>query len=133
MIRSSRTIAAAAIAGLAVAGSALPHEVAAHAYLVRSSPSHRAVLARAPARVNLWFNERLEPAYSTVSVTASSGERVDDGAAAVSSGDPRRLSVTLRASAPGDYQVRFRILSVDSHVVEGTVAFTLRGVDQRPR
>jgi methionine-rich copper-binding protein CopC len=36
----------------------------AHAYLVKSSPVRRAVLSSAPARVVLWFNERLEAQFS---------------------------------------------------------------------
>ena len=39
-----------------------PSTVSAHAYLVKSVPAQRAVLFRAPAKIQLWFNERLEPA-----------------------------------------------------------------------
>ena len=55
----------------------------AHAVLVRSAPSHRAVLGQAPERVDLWFNERLEPAYSTVSIWNESGSQVDERDATV--------------------------------------------------
>jgi len=34
----------------------------AHASLVKSSPARRATLVSAPERVQLWFNERIEPA-----------------------------------------------------------------------
>jgi methionine-rich copper-binding protein CopC len=37
-----------------------------HAYLVKSSPALQEVLIRPPTEVQLWFNERLEPAYSHV-------------------------------------------------------------------
>lgn len=33
-----------------------------------TAPARRAVLSRAPARVQLWFNERLEPQFSTLTV-----------------------------------------------------------------
>ena len=55
MIHASRAIGTAVVTGFVFVGGALPDDAAAHAYLVKSSPSHRAVLARPPARVDLWF------------------------------------------------------------------------------
>jgi copper resistance protein C len=65
----------------------------AHAYLVKSSPARRAVLTRPPAEVQLWFNERLEAAFSTLSVVDRDGRRVDTGDARVGPADSKRLSV----------------------------------------
>jgi methionine-rich copper-binding protein CopC len=94
---------------------------------VRSSPARRAVLTRPPDRVQLWFNERLEPAFSRVTVTDASGQAVDLGDVVVGPDDPTRLSVGLGRLIPGTYTVRFRVLSVDGHVVESEFPFTLRG------
>jgi methionine-rich copper-binding protein CopC len=94
---------------------------------VRSSPARRAVLTRAPDRVQLWFSERLEPAFSRVTVTDASGQAVDRGDALVGPEDSTRLSVGLGRLTPGTYTVRFRVLSVDGHVVESEFPFTLRG------
>ena len=77
-------------------------------------------------RVELTFNERLEAAYSTVSVWSSASARVDDGKILVGPDDPRRLSVGLPGLAPGIYTVKFRVLSVDGHLVEGTFPFEVR-------
>ena len=98
----------------------------AHAVLVRSTPPGRATLAEKPDRVQLWFNERLEPAFSSVSVWSSAGTQVDAGDARVSPDDARRLSVTLPPLPPGAYSVRYRVLSVDGHVVDSSFSFTLR-------
>jgi methionine-rich copper-binding protein CopC len=98
----------------------------AHASLVRSSPARRAVLLRPPDRVSLWFNERLEPAFSRITVTDASGATVQLGEAVVATDDPVRLSVGLRPLPAGTYTVRYRVLSVDGHVVEGEFPFTLR-------
>jgi copper resistance protein C len=98
-----------------------------HAYLVRSTPAARAVLARAPERVYLWFNERLEPAYSRVSVWNREAQRVDAGDVQVASSEPTRLSVGVPALAAGAYTVKYRVLSVDGHVVEAEFGFTVRG------
>jgi hypothetical protein len=100
--------------------------VAAHAFLVKSIPAARATLARVPDRVQLWFNERLEPAYSSVSVWDAAGAQVDQRDGRVSSEDPRRLEITLGPLAAGRYVVRFRVLSVDGHIVESTIPFTVK-------
>jgi hypothetical protein len=104
-----------------------PAPGSAHAYLVRSSPAARAVVARAPERVQLWFNERLEPAYSRVSVWSQHGQRVDAGDVQVTPVEPTRLSVGVPPLAAGGYTVKYRVLSVDGHVVEAEFVFTVRG------
>lgn len=117
--------ARAALAALLVL-LALPLAAGAHAVLVKSSPARRAVLALPPPRVELTFNERLEPAYSTVSVWTADKVRVDDGKVIVGPEDPRRLSVGLAPLKQGTYSVKFRVLSVDGHLVEGTFPFEVR-------
>jgi copper resistance protein C len=99
----------------------------AHAYLVKSAPAAHAVVARPPARAELWFNERLEPAYSRVFVLDGSGRHVDLGNTHVDPDDPKKLSVGLPELAPGSYTVRFRVLSIDGHIVESQFSFTVRG------
>ena len=100
--------------------------VEAHASLVRSTPAHRVVLGRMPERVHLWFNERLEPAYSSVSVWNAAGAQVDARDVTVGPDDPRRLSVTVETREPGLYTVTYRVLSVDGHIVEDRFAFTVK-------
>jgi methionine-rich copper-binding protein CopC len=102
----------------------------AHAVLVRSTPPHRAVLGQVPERVDLWFNERLEAAYSTVSVWNEAGVQVDTRDVTVGPDDPRRLSVTMSGREPGLYTVKYRVLSVDGHIVDSRFSFTVKG--QRP-
>jgi len=41
-----------------------PHEVLAHASLVKSAPARRAVLFKAPPKIQLWFSEKLEARFS---------------------------------------------------------------------
>ena len=104
----------------------MPAVASAHAVLVKSSPARRAVVTSPPSRVELTFNERLEPAYSTMSVWSSAEARVDDGKIVVGPDDPRRLSVAIPLLARGTYTVKFRVLSVDGHLVEGTYPFEVR-------
>jgi copper resistance protein C len=116
-----RRLAVAALGLLLLATPAWPH-----ASLVRSSPARRATLTTPPDRVQLWFNEAIEPKFSSVSVWDAAGQQVDLGDARVEPEDPKRLTVGLKPLGRGPYRVRFRVLSVDGHVVESEFPFTLR-------
>ena len=98
-----------------------------HAYLVKSAPARRAVLLYAPTRMQLWFNERLEAQFSHLSVWNREGKQVDSGDVQVGPDDLKLLSVGVGPLAPGPYTVKFRVLSVDGHVVEEQFPFTIRG------
>ena len=113
---------------LAVAVALIPLTASAHSVLVRSEPARGAALARAPQRVRLWFSERIEPAYAQLSVWSAPGVRVDAGDAAVDPGDPTLLSASTPGLGPGRYTVRYRVLSVDAHVVESSFEFSVKGV-----
>ncbi|MBI4638762.1 MAG: copper resistance protein CopC [Candidatus Rokubacteria bacterium] len=113
-------------AWLVVGALLIPGAAEPHAFLVKSAPARRAVLTYPPARVDLWFNERLEPAYSTLSVWSEAGVQVDTRDATVGPNDPTRLGVPLASLGPGRYTVRFRVLSVDGHVVESSFTFSVR-------
>lgn len=114
-----------ALAVIPLVALASPACADAHAVLVRSTPPARAALSHPAPRVELWFNERPEPAFSSVSVWSASGARVDRGDVVVGPDDPKRVSVTLEPLPPGTYTVRFRVLSVDGHVVESSFPFTV--------
>jgi methionine-rich copper-binding protein CopC len=111
-----------------IAGSIMlaPSAVSAHAYLVKSVPAQRAVLYRAPAKIELWFNERLESRYSSLSVSDADGKPVATGAAEIAADDPKRLSVAVKPLPPGRYTIRFRVLSVDGHVAQDQFSFTIK-------
>ena len=104
----------------------LPTRAFAHAYLVKSVPAGRATLFSSPGKIQLWFNERLEPKYSSASVYDPDGKRVDADNAQVLADDPKQLSVALKQLPAGRYTVKFRVLSVDGHVVEQSFPFTIR-------
>jgi copper resistance protein C len=96
----------------------------AHAMLDRSVPPvGTSVKAAAPARVELWFTERLEPAFSSVKVMDAAGRQVDGRDPKVDSSDPKHLSVSVSALPPGRYRVVWRVISVDTHATEGDFTF----------
>ena len=104
-----------------------PHDVSAHASLVKSAPARRAVLFKAPPKIQLWFSEKLEARFSSLMVIDSAGRRVDLGNVAVDAKDSKQLSVGLSPIPSGQYRIKFRVLSVDGHVLEEDFPFTIRG------
>ena len=53
--------------------------VQAHGYIVRSIPEDRATLKHAPAHLQYWFSEALEPKFSGISLRNQSGETLAEG------------------------------------------------------
>lgn len=99
--------------------------VLAHAELTGSDPADGAVLDRSPVRVQLVFSEPVEPDFFSVEVYASDRSRVDRRDARVSPADIRVLEASLAELGTGTYTVVWRALSLDSHVIRGTFAFTV--------
>jgi methionine-rich copper-binding protein CopC len=126
------SLLAGAVLAILVASAGWPVPGEAHAALVSSVPAARATLNALPSRVTLTFSERLEPAYARVSVWDAAGTQVDLKDPALDADNPRILAVSLPALAPGRYTVRYRVLSVDGHVVESSFVFTVAGPARRP-
>jgi hypothetical protein len=122
--------AALPVDGALSAGGVSPGAAAAHSLLVRSESARSATVTRAPESVKLWFSERIEPAYAKLSVWSEAGTQAHAEDAAVDSNDPALLSVTTPTLGPWRYTARFRVLSVDGHVVESSFAFTVKAVAQ---
>ena len=95
----------------------------AHARLQRADPRAKSTLRTPPAQVRLWFTEQLEPAFSTIRVVNETGEQVDKADSQVDPKAPKQLHVSLNALPPGTYKVIWRVLSVDTHVTEGSFTF----------
>ena len=51
---------------------------------------------------------------------------------AVDAGDPKQLTVSLGELPAGTYTVRFRVLSIDGHLVESSFPFTVGGAAREP-
>ena len=95
----------------------------AHAFLEHAVPPVGSTVASAPDRVSLRFTQRLEPAFSRVQVLDAAGKRVDRDDMQVAPDEPTTLAVSVAPLAPGRYVVKWRVLSVDTHVSEGEFAF----------
>jgi len=95
-------------------------EASAHAFLDHAEPRVGNKVDAAPREVTLWFTQKLEPAFSTITVTNAAGQRVDTGKARVSG---NQMAISLRAGGAGTYHVTWRVLSVDTHASDGNFTF----------
>jgi len=114
-MRRSSLGAAAALVFVLAAGQAR-----AHAMLDHAEPKVGNKVATLPREVTLWFSQKLEPAFSKVTVTNAAGERVDTGKTRVSGS---QMSVSLRSGGSGTYHVEWHVLSVDTHTTDGNFSF----------
>ena len=105
---------------------AAPASAWAHASLVKSVPAQRAVLYRAPAQIQLWFNERLEARYSSLTLLDAKGKALETGEVEIAGDDPKSMHAAIKSLPPGRYTVKYRVLSTDGHVVENQFSFTIR-------
>lgn len=105
---------------------AVPADASAHASLVRSSPAAGAVLARAPTRIVLDFDESVRPGAGTRVVANSGGAAIRIGRPRLARGDSRRLVIPLaQRLRDGAYSVRWRIVSDEGHLIAGVFAFAV--------
>ena len=97
-------------------------EATAHALLDHAEPRVGSTVATPPREVTLWFTQKLEPAFSSVTVTNAAGQRVDTGKPSVSG---NQMTVPLRPGGSGTYRVKWQVLSVDAHRTNGNFTFQI--------
>lgn len=124
--RGTGRVALALVVWGLVLGTARP--TLAHAVLISSDPPHGAALEAAPRSVTLRFNEPVSSDFSPAMVRNQAGERVDAGDARVLPGDPTAVRVGLKPVGTGLYTVVYRVVSLDGHLVQGTLAFSVGNV-----
>lgn len=119
-----RLLAAVGLLLLVLVLGAAP--ASAHAELRATDPPGGGVLDTAPERVVLRFTEPVELSFGSVRVFTEEGQRVDTGSAAHADGRRDAVAVTVAGDrmGRGSFVVAWRVLSADSHPVQG--AFTFR-------
>lgn len=86
----------------------------------RAEPRVGNKVAALPRQVTLTFTQKLEAAFSSVTVTGTSGQRVDAGKPRVNG---NQISVSLKGGGTGTYHVKWHVLSVDTHTTDGNFTF----------
>ena len=119
LTRWTRTLAAAA--ALLAAAAAAP-QAWAHARIVSTTPGAGDVLASAPKRVTIRFDDTVRVLGGTTVVGNSDKRAVTAGKPSASG---RVVTIPLRKLRDGDYTVRWSVLSDDGHTIDGVFAFAV--------
>jgi len=113
-----------AVLAAAIATSLQPGAQA-HAFLDNATPKVGAVVTVAPKAIRMQFTQPIEPAFSHIRLFAQDGKPVDTGPAATDPSDQTQLIAPIvGAVPPGRYEVRWDVLSVDTHRTNGHFPFT---------
>jgi methionine-rich copper-binding protein CopC len=103
-----------------------PDTVFAHAELIKSEPANRATLSTSTEQVKLWFNEEIEVDYASLSLVDKNGNILIKGKPMAHPDDLKSIYVELPELEKGRYTVKYRVLSVDGHVLESDYKFTIK-------
>lgn len=125
------SFASCATRGLALAAlltGATATRALGHAYVDTSSPADASTVAP-PREAVVRFTENVELEFSTIAVKSARGEAMSAGR--VRQPTPNTLSVDLKPLPPGMYTIEWRVLSVDTHITDGVLHFTVAPGGQR--
>jgi len=117
------SLARGLVAALTLTVAQLAH---AHAYPTHQAPSAGATVSTSQKDVAIDFDDGLEPAFSSITVTDAQGKPVTSGKAVVDPSNNKHMSVTLNPLTPGDYSVAWVAVAEDGHRTQGHYSFTVK-------
>jgi copper resistance protein C len=109
-----------ALASIACAAGA----ARAHSFPEEQTPAAGQVLTAAPAEVAIRYDAPIEKLFANLEVIGPDGKNQAVGSPQLSA-DSRTLSVKLAPLGPGEYQVKWGVLCVDTHRTQGSYTFTV--------
>jgi methionine-rich copper-binding protein CopC len=98
----------------------------AHASLKSSNPAAGATLTATPKEITLTFNEKVEEAFSTITLADSQGKPVVAERAKVDATDPSVLRLVAPVLSAGSYTVTWAVAGHDGHRRKGDFKFTVK-------
>jgi methionine-rich copper-binding protein CopC len=136
MIRPSRQLLRRALfatvilgaVGAALSASPMRADTLPHLKLLRSSPTADTTLTSSPDAIRLWLSEPTELPASKIALATAKGDAIATDPLA--RGAEKDAPLTAKLKAPltnGVYQVTWKAMSKDGHVVNGTFKFTVAG------
>jgi methionine-rich copper-binding protein CopC len=109
------------------AASLLANPVEAHPTLKSSIPPAESTAAT-PKEIRLSFSEGVIVKLSSVELKDRAGKKIATGKLATDPKDQKLLIVPLQDPLPaGTYSVTWKVVSVDTHRVNGTYSFKVEG------
>ena len=112
----------AANLALAVLFCARIQPASGHAYPIIVSPADGTALKESPREIRMQFTEGVELAFSRITVKGAKGEVVGQGKLRQLADDT--VAIDLKPLSAGNYTIEWQVLSVDTHITEGTLHFT---------
>ena len=106
----------------ALAALFAPLLAAAHSTATFTTPANGAVLKAAPAEFMLMFNEASKVTKLTLQ---KKGDAEEQKLGPVSGDATQHFSIAAPKLGPGEYTLRYRTISLDNHIMSGTVKFTI--------
>lgn len=113
------------LGALTVVSLAVPSAAHAHGKLTSSVPAAGAALSVAPTKIGLTFTEPSEMPFAALELTGPDGTVT---LAPLQFAGPDKLVITAAISGPlvpGGYTIRWQTAGSDSHVIRGTIPFTI--------
>ncbi|HLP81931.1 MAG TPA: copper resistance CopC family protein, partial [Nitrosomonas sp.] len=86
----------------------------------------RASLSMPPKQIQLWFNEKIEASYASVTVVDKDKKAVTENNPEIVAEDPKSVVLNLPEIDSGRYTVQYRVMSVDGHVIESSYDFNVK-------
>jgi methionine-rich copper-binding protein CopC len=115
-----------ALIPIALLAMGFPIAAVAHAFLDHSVPTVGGTVVTAPAELQLFFTQDLEPAFSGVTIATGDGQAIATGAASVDAQNRAEMVLKLPRLTAGHYPVSWHAVSVDTHRTEGTFSFDIQ-------
>jgi copper resistance protein C len=96
----------------------------AHTHLASSTPAEGAVLASAPKEIMLHFSEATRLTAVTIQ---KEGDKAQKTISALPKAATDHVTLPVEQLAPGKYNVEWRAVGADNHVMKGQLHFTVEG------
>jgi copper resistance protein C len=98
----------------------------AHAYPKQQTPAPNSVVDHPITQVKIVFDDGLESAFSSLSVTNAAGQTVTTEKSLVAAADDKTMTVAVPKLQPGVYTVHWVAVAKDSHRTHGDYTFTVK-------
>jgi methionine-rich copper-binding protein CopC len=96
-----------------------------HNHLVKSAPANGEHLASAPKEVRLWFNERPEIPFTSVTLMQADSTKIATIKAVATDDSMAAAAPLVTPLPPGKYLVGWRTASSDGHAIRGIFEFSI--------
>jgi len=111
------------VAAVLAALLAMPATALGHVELVSSAPAAGEDLDNPPTEVTLTFDDELDPAMSSFTVTDPDHKVVGTGEVDLTVADRNVLTGAVTISDPGVYTVSYAVAGIDGHQIGGAFSF----------